>query len=184
MRYEDLVADPRSTLAGIGQFISQELDYDQIQRVGIGSVSRPNSSFDGDEGIRQLHPVARWKKSLSKKQLGQVEGLIGQTLDELGYERQLTLPLEKRPAALKRMRNLYHTYFRAKLAIKTKTPLGRLVGGDLQFLGGEAEVPAQSSRRLKSRCGFCKLAIPAAHVWLGHPAQAGDGRIAAARSRL
>ena len=40
IRYEDLVADPRSTLAGIGQFIGQELDYDQIRR-----VSRPNRQF-------------------------------------------------------------------------------------------------------------------------------------------
>ena len=145
VRYEDLVADPRSTLAGVGQFIGQELDYDQIRRVGIGSVSRPNSSFEGDKISGGFHPVARWKKSLSEQQLRQVEGLIGQTLDDLGYERQITRPSEKRPAALNRMRNLYHTYFHAKLAMKTKTPLGRLVGGDLQFLGGAAEVPAQSS---------------------------------------
>ena len=145
VRYEDLVADPRSTLAEVGQFIGQELDYDQIRRVGIGSVSRPNSSFEGDKIAGGFHPVARWKKSLSKQQLRQVEGLIGQTLDDLGYPRQTTRPSERRPADLNRMRNLYHTYFRAKLAIKTKTPLGRLVGGDLKFLGGEAEVPVQSS---------------------------------------
>jgi glycosyltransferase involved in cell wall biosynthesis len=145
VRYEDLVADPRSTLAKVGRFIGQDLDYDQILHVGIGSVSRPNSSFDADKKPGGFHPVARWKKSLSEQQLGEVEGLIGQTLDELGYAREVTQPSEEPPAALKRMRNLYNTYYSAKLVLKTKTPVGRFVGGDLRFLGGQAEVPAQSS---------------------------------------
>jgi glycosyltransferase involved in cell wall biosynthesis len=145
VRYEDLIVDPRTTLAEVGQFIGQDLDYEQIQRVGIGSVSRPNSSFDGDKQSGKFHPVARWKKALSGQQLAQVEGLIGQTLDQLGYDRETTRHSEEAPGALKRMRKMYHAYFDAKLALKTKTPLGRLVGGDLAFLGGEAEVPAQSS---------------------------------------
>jgi glycosyltransferase involved in cell wall biosynthesis/LPS sulfotransferase NodH len=145
VRYEDLVADPCSTLAQLGEFIGQELDYDQIQRVGIGSVRRPNSSFGGENRSGNFHPVARWKKSLSKQQLIQVEGLIGQTLDALGYDREATRPSDQVPAALRRMRTVYHAHFSTKLALKTKTPLGRLVGGDLQFLGGQAEVPAQSS---------------------------------------
>ena len=143
VRYEDLVADPRATLTEIGEFIGQELDYDQIQRVGIGSVSRPNTSF-GERKDAGFHPVARWKKSLSKQQLGEIEGLIGGTLDELNYPREATQGSEKQPARLARMRTLYQMYFGAKLSLKTKTPLGRLVGGDLQFLGGQAEAPAQS----------------------------------------
>jgi glycosyltransferase involved in cell wall biosynthesis len=145
VRYEELVANPQATLAEVGQFIGQDLDYGQIQRVGIGSVSRPNSSFGRDQKSGGFHPVARWKKSLSKQQLTQIEGLIGQTLDALGYEREATPGPEGPSAALKRMRSVYQRYFSAKLALKTKTPLGRLVGGDLQFLGGEAEAPAQSS---------------------------------------
>ena len=145
IRYEDLVVDPRSTLSELGEFIGQDLDYDRIQRVGIGSVSRPNSSFDGDKKPGGFHPVARWKKSLSQQQLVQVEGLIGRTLDALGYQREATRSSDDVPAALKRMRTIYHAHFRTKLALKTRTPLGRLAGGDLQFLGGEAEVPAQSS---------------------------------------
>ena len=143
VRYEDLVADPRATLTEVGEFIGQELDYDQIQRVGIGSVSRPNTSF-GERKDAGFHPVARWKKSLSKQQLGEIEGLIGGTLDELNYPREATQGSEKQPARLARMRTLYQMYFGAKLSLKTKTPLGRLVGGDLQFLGGQAEAPAQS----------------------------------------
>jgi Sulfotransferase family len=145
VRYENLVANPRATLGDLGEFIGQELDYDRIQRVGIGSVSHPNSSFDGDKKPADFHPVARWKKSLSQQQLVQVEGLIGDTLDTLGYERTATRPSAQAPATLKRMRTIYHAYFSAKVVLKTRTLLGRLVGGDLQFLGGQAEVPAQSS---------------------------------------
>ena len=144
VRYEHLVADPQSTLAEVGDFIGQELDYDQIQRVGIGSVSRPNTSF-GERKDAGFHPVARWKKSLSQQQLGEIEGLIGGTLDALGYPREATQRSEKPPARLARMRRIYQMYFNAKLSVKTKTPLGRLVGGDLQFLGGQADAPAQSS---------------------------------------
>ncbi len=125
VRYEELVADPQSTLAEVGEFIGQELNYDQIQRVGIGSVSRPNTSF-GERKDTGFHPVARWKKSLSKQQLGELEGLIGGTLDELGYPREATQRSEEPPARLARMRTIYQGYFGAKLAVKTKTPLGRL----------------------------------------------------------
>src|SRR4029077_15341375 len=110
VRYEDLVADPRSTLTEVGEFIGQELNDDQIQRVGIGSVSRPNTSF-GERKDAGFHPVARWKKSLSKQQLGEIEGLIGGTLDALGYPREATQQSEKPPARLARMRTIYQMYF-------------------------------------------------------------------------
>src|SRR5438270_2319026 len=48
VRYEDLVDDPNATLAGLGEFIGQKLDYSEIERVGIGSVSQPNTSFGKD----------------------------------------------------------------------------------------------------------------------------------------
>jgi glycosyltransferase involved in cell wall biosynthesis/LPS sulfotransferase NodH len=144
VRYEELVANPQSTLTEVGEFIGQELDYDRIQRVGIGSVSRPNTSF-GEKKDAGFHPVARWKESLSTQQLGEIEGLIGGTLDALGYPREATPRSENPPVRLAWMRTIYQTYFSTKLAAKTKTPLGRLFGGDLQFLGGEADAPAQSS---------------------------------------
>lgn len=141
IHYEQLVANPRPTLATLGEFIGQELDYDQIERVGIGSVSRPNSSF-GKEG--DFRPVARWK-SLPEPQLRDVEGLTGRTLATLGYELETMKASQEVPASAKRMRATYHSYFNAKLALKTKTPLGRVIGGDLRFLGVEAEEPRQTS---------------------------------------
>jgi glycosyltransferase involved in cell wall biosynthesis/LPS sulfotransferase NodH len=143
VRYESLVADPQATLTGIGEFIGQELDYEQIQRVGIGSVSRPNTSF-GDKKT-EFHPLARWKESLSPPQLAELEGLIGGTLDELGYPRASTQPGEEPPACLLGMKTVYQTYFSTKLALKTKTPLGRIVGGDLKVLDEQAEAHVKSA---------------------------------------
>src|SRR4051812_19880290 len=45
VNFESLVADPRQQLPAIGEFIDQKLDYDEILRAGVGSVSRPNTSF-------------------------------------------------------------------------------------------------------------------------------------------
>src|SRR5207248_2172811 len=43
LHYEDLVEKPHETVSRLGEFVGQELDYDRIQQVGIGSVSQPNS---------------------------------------------------------------------------------------------------------------------------------------------
>ena len=143
VRYEDLVGEPQSTLTVIGEFIGQPLDHEQIQRVGIGSVSRPNTSFEGKKEAK-FHPVARWKKALSEEQLADLEGLVGGTLDDLGYPRETTRKGEAAPARLARMRKMYRAYFSAKLAVKTRTPLGRVVGGDLGFLDRQAAATAES----------------------------------------
>ncbi|HEX4933112.1 MAG TPA: sulfotransferase, partial [Gemmatimonadaceae bacterium] len=50
VKYEDLVDRPQETLARIGAFIAQPLDHAEIQRVGIGSVGRPNTSFPDAKG--------------------------------------------------------------------------------------------------------------------------------------
>ena len=48
VRFEELVARPQETLSRLGSFIDHDLDYERIQRAGIGSVSEPNSSFLGE----------------------------------------------------------------------------------------------------------------------------------------
>jgi glycosyltransferase involved in cell wall biosynthesis len=143
VRYEELVGNPRATLAGLSEFIGQSLDYDHIERVGIGSVSQPNSSFEKEGRSGEFRPVARWKASLSEQRLKEVEGLVGQTLVSLGYGLG-TVPSE--PAAtLKGMRTTYPSYFSMKLTLKTKTPLGQwFARDDLRFLGMEAEGSIQA----------------------------------------
>ena len=139
IHYEDLVQSPQEVLAGIGEFIGQELDYAKIQRVGIGSVSRPNSSFGKEAGSGEFRPVARWKTSLSGQQLEDVEELIGGTLESLGYGLGAEHAKTVASASPARMRAIYDAYFSSKLMLKTKTPLGRWFSSrDLDLsLGGE-----------------------------------------------
>jgi hypothetical protein len=125
IHFEDLISNPKTTLANIGRFIEQELDYDRIQRVGIGSVSQPNSSFKTELQAGNFIPVARWKTALSGVELAKVETLVGETLEQLGYG--CALPEAKRRNQRTLTRSLYHAYFGAKLFLKKKTPLGALL---------------------------------------------------------
>ena len=85
VHFEELVSKPHETLARLGEFIGQELDYNRIREVGIGSVSAPNSSFgDGKKG--DFNPAGRWRNGFPPDELEKLEGLIGRTLEENGYE--------------------------------------------------------------------------------------------------
>jgi hypothetical protein len=126
VRFEDLVGNPRETLARLSTFIQHDLDYDRIKAVGIGSVSEPNTSFK--PGLHQhFSPVQRWKTSYSREHLAMMENLIGGTLTELGYELGSEPSEPKRRADLERMRAIYQRYFDTKLYLKSKTPLGQLL---------------------------------------------------------
>jgi hypothetical protein len=122
IRYEDLVERPHQTLRALGDFIGQELDYDQILRVGIGSVSEPNSSFVSGPG-GGFQPVQRWTKQMTGKQVENFEALVGQFLDELGYPLSAS---KKRSFRQARFRYTYRSWFAARHWLKSRTPLGRL----------------------------------------------------------
>jgi hypothetical protein len=124
VHYEDLVTNPAETLQRLGQFIDQELDYGRIQSASLGSLRSANSSFN-EESARNT-PVNRWKQVLSSREVSQLEDLIGDLLEELGYA--LTCP-RARPAqsyARHWTRPLYTSFLEAKLWAKINTPLGRL----------------------------------------------------------
>ena len=76
VRYEDLIAKPLEALAQLSKFIGQKLDYDEIQRVGIGSVSRPNTSFRKEAGDGSFNPIGRWRKLFSPEEAARFEGLV------------------------------------------------------------------------------------------------------------
>jgi hypothetical protein len=125
VRFEELITNPRQTLLRLGQFIEHDLDYERIQRAGIGSVSQPNTSFaDASEEI--FNPVARWKTKMSVEQTASFEELVGDFLQELGYSpgseagRRMSLRAS-------RLRTTYLAMFEAKHWMKA-TPLGRFVG--------------------------------------------------------
>jgi hypothetical protein len=135
VRFDELVAEPRTTLAKLSDFIEHDLDYDRIQRVGIGSVSEPNTSFKRQSTDGKFSPVGRWKRGFSPENLVMFEALVGQTLEELGYPLATTDRSQLDRPALRRMRLIYRKYFDSKLFLKAKTPLGKLlVTRDLSWL--------------------------------------------------
>jgi hypothetical protein len=134
VHFEDLISKPSETLARLGDFIGQELDYDRIREVGIGSVSAPNSSFAGDPR-EDFNPLGRWKSGFPPEELEMFEGLIGHTLEENGYELSTKNQEALNRPDLQRMRAMYMKYFDMKLYLKSKTLLGRLmVTRDLSWI--------------------------------------------------
>jgi hypothetical protein len=85
VRFEELVREPRTVLRRLSGFLEHDLNYDRIQETAIGVVARPNTSFSAQRS-QNFNPVARWKKQLTPVQLTRIEGLVGKTLSELGYE--------------------------------------------------------------------------------------------------
>lgn len=133
VHFEDLIHEPRSTLARLGEFIKHDLDYDRILRVGIGSVSEPNTSF-ASESRDNFQPAGRWRRQFPKPQLEMFESLVGSTLEELAY------PLSSGPArssglTFAGMRLAYESLFSTKLWLKQHTSLGKLlISDDLSWL--------------------------------------------------
>lgn len=125
VHFEELIADPRATLAKLSTFIDHDLDYDRIQKRGIGSVSAPNTSFK-DDSSESFNPIGRWRAGYSAEQLATLESLIGGTLEDNGYELATIDRNLLNRADLRRMRSIYRKYFDAKLYLKARTPLGRL----------------------------------------------------------
>lgn len=138
VRFEELIANPQETLSRLGLFINHDLDYDRIRCAGIGSVSKPNSSFAGQsEGT--FNPVARWKTKMSPKQIADFEGLVGDSLLELGYG-PLSEVKQGKSFRAARMRETYLAIFEVKHWIRANTPLGRFV--DLERIEIEPPTPA------------------------------------------
>lgn len=134
VHFEELVTKPHQTLARLGEFIGQELNYDRIREVGIGSVSAPNSSF-GDAKKEDFNPTGRWRSGFPPEELEMFEGLIGSTLEENGYELATNNREVLTRPDFQRTRAMYMKYFDAKLYLKAKTPLGRLmVTRDLSWI--------------------------------------------------
>ena len=125
VRFEELITNPQQTLSRLGEFIEHDLDYDRIQRAGIGSVSQPNTSFAG-ESAGSINPVARWKTKMSPEQIAAFEALVGDFLQELGYT-PVSEPKRRTSLRAVRLRTTYLAMFEAKHWIRANTPLGRFV---------------------------------------------------------
>ena len=91
VRYEDLVADPRTPLRSICDGIGAGLDEIWLEQVGR---AEPMDAADGAqtkrpdyEGAVSAASVGRWRTDLSSDERAEVERLCGPQLRELGYER-------------------------------------------------------------------------------------------------
>jgi hypothetical protein len=126
VHYEELVQNPRESLARIGQFIEHDLDYDRIQQVALGSVQNPNSSFRGDGKETEAATIGRWKRMFTPPQVRDIESSLGALLVDTGYALE-TPPAEQRSSPAVRFMNfLYPLYFDLKLWLKSDTPLARI----------------------------------------------------------
>jgi hypothetical protein len=139
IRYEDLVGEPRRTLASLGQFLDHDLDYDRIQSTGLGRLRESNSSFRQEE--EQSHPVNRWKEKLSRREVAAIEAVVGECLDQSGYP--LLTSGEERSTGVSEawLRAVYPSFLDAKLWLKLRTPMGRLTNLSPLELSGPGSQP-------------------------------------------
>jgi hypothetical protein len=107
----------------LSAFLEHDLDYDRILENRVGAVAKPNSSFRRS-GEGNFNPIARWKQQLTTEQLTRIEGLVGSTLAELGYELATTGREECNPLYRAWNRQLYRKFFELKLQSK-KNPMLR-----------------------------------------------------------
>ncbi len=156
VRYEDLIANPRETLATLGAFIDHDLDYDRIQRAGLGRVSETNSSFREEgakEGAKEkekdkINPLGRWKQRLAHADVAAIEATVGDSLLESGYELSLPAGERRLTSRLSSMRAIYPAFLDAKLWLKLHTPLGRFARlSALKLDENEKSFPAAESVR-------------------------------------
>jgi glycosyltransferase involved in cell wall biosynthesis len=129
VRYEHLVHEPAETLQRLAAFLQHDLDYGRIQKASIGSVKTPLTSFKEDLEQGQFSPVGRWKdeNKVSRDQLVLFESLVGDYLQELGYELSGSEAKGKRPLSIKGMRSMYSVWYECKQWAKVNTPLSRLM---------------------------------------------------------
>jgi hypothetical protein len=146
IRYEDLINNPRETLARLGGFIAHDLDYDQIQRASLGRLSETNSSFREEGGKEKINPLGRWKERLSQASIAAIEGTVGACLEENGY--QLSLPAAERSvnAHSSMMSSVYPAFLSGKLWLKLHTPVGRFANISALELEDEPMPVAETAR--------------------------------------
>ncbi len=137
IRYEDLVGQPQSTLDQVGAFIGQRLDYAEILRVGVGSVSKPNTSFPGRAGAFS----GRWREGLDNGMARKLEALLEPALLAHQYTVDTPLTVADRRGAQAR-RAAYLAWFGARHVLK-RTSLGRRYVSLALFEPGAVKSPEE-----------------------------------------
>jgi hypothetical protein len=138
IHYEELIREPKKNLAELGRFLDHDLDYDRIQAAGLGRLGESNFSFR-DEESENGSPVERWKKRLSRSEVAELEALIGDKLEELGYSRATPGGNGNGSLRLRCLRSLYPAVLNSKFWLKMKTPLGKLTNTSVLELEQQGE---------------------------------------------
>ena len=131
VRFEELIREPRTALENVGLFIDHDLNYDEIRRVGIGSVAHPNTSFGGEVHEGVFNPVGRWKEQFSQEELSMFEATLGPVLRDLGYGVASRGVDSWHEVRLKAVRSAYRWYHSMRHWAKARTMLGRLTNLDV-----------------------------------------------------
>ena len=134
--YEDLTSAPQPTLDVLARFIEQPLDYAQILSAGVGSVSKPNTSFPGQTA--SFH--GRWKGELTEARARALEAMLAPVLERQGYEVDASLTGAERARGAIRLA-AYYAWFGSRQALK-RTPLGRRLVSLELFEPGAVKSPS------------------------------------------
>lgn len=123
VHYEDLVRAPQAALDRVSAFLDHPLDHERIQQAGIGSVTRPNTSFAAESRDQGFQPLERWRSACGHQDIARLEALLGPRLRDLGY--RLAVSPAPRPGVADRARRLlYRINFSTRLWLKIRSPLG------------------------------------------------------------
>jgi hypothetical protein len=115
--YHRLVGDYAPTLAAIGEFIGHPLDPTYIASSAIGSVSKPNTSFQPERS--GFAPVGRWKNQLDPARARRLELFVGDYLRRWDFETDQTGfagPFDRLS------KSIYRMNFSLRLALKRNLP--------------------------------------------------------------
>ncbi|MGD0414427.1 MAG: sulfotransferase [Terriglobales bacterium] len=146
IHYEDLITNPRETLAKLGGLLDHDLNYDRIQRAGLGRLSETNSSFREEGAKGKINPLGRWKERLTHGEIAAIEATVGECLQENGYELSLPAGERRRSLGHSSMRGMYPAFLGGKQWLKLHTPLGRFASLSALELEGEPVQVAGSVR--------------------------------------
>jgi Sulfotransferase family len=120
LRYEKLVGCPEETLAILGHFIGEALNYKEIREKAVGTVAKPNSSFPY---TGELSSLGRWK-NLPDAEGVSLTALLSPLLKELGYA-----PATSNPGqfAVWRLKTSYLPYWWLRQKKLKQSPLSRFL---------------------------------------------------------
>jgi LPS sulfotransferase NodH len=134
IRYENLVRDPEAALARVSAFIGEELPYQSIRDSTLGTIGKPNTSFQ-EEIARGFDPVGRWRKNLTEAEVEKLEALLERFLEELDYPLQSSTRSWRTVVGMRAFDLFFRNVFSVKEWARTHTPLGRFVDAGRLVLG-------------------------------------------------